>query len=214
MPIDQALPLVMQLGQALQAVHAAGLIHGDVKPHNIFLCGPLDEPASIKLIDFGFAQISATDTPVDGDMVAGTLEYMAPEQLLSDPIDARSDIYSFGVVLFRWLTAELPFDSGVTLGIYGHHLASKPPPPSWLVDEFHPGLDTIILAAMRKNPANRYACVADVLADLQKVLEGNGDHVCGVPLTHVPDEYRPLSEQGRRAFRLLYRAGLSIPAVG
>jgi eukaryotic-like serine/threonine-protein kinase len=213
MPAHEALPLVMQLGRALQAVHDAGLIHGDVKPHNIFLCGELDKPESIKLIDFGFAQSSATDTPVEGDIVAGTLEYMAPEQLLSEPIDARSDIYSFGIVLFRWLTAELPFASGATLGLFAHHLASKPPPPSWLVDGMPPGLEKVILACMRKNPANRYACMPEVLIDLSKVLTGAGD-VQGVPMHQVPDEYRPLSEQGRRAFKILHRAGLSVPALG
>ena len=140
MPVAQALPLMMQLGQALQAVHDAGLIHGDVKPHNIFLCGPLDQPHTVKLIDFGFAQMSATETPVNGDMVAGTLEYMAPEQLLSDPVDPRADIYSFGIVLFRWITAELPFHSDATLGLYAHHVGSTAPPPSWLVDGLRPRL--------------------------------------------------------------------------
>ena len=108
MPVEQALPLALQVAEALEAVHRAGLVHGDVKPHNIFLCGPNDHPSCIKLIDFGFAQLSAVDTPTDDNMVAGTLEYMSPEQILSDPIDARADIYSFGIVLFRWLIAELP----------------------------------------------------------------------------------------------------------
>ena len=108
MPVEQALPLALQVAEALEAVHRAGLVHGDVKPHNIFLCGPLDHPDCIKLIDFGFAQLSSADTPIEDNMVAGTLEYMSPEQILSDPIDARADIYSFGIVLFRWLIAELP----------------------------------------------------------------------------------------------------------
>ena len=65
MPVEQTLPLAMQVAQALEAVHRAGLVHGDVKPHNIFLCGALDHPACIKLIDFGFAQLSSADTPIE-----------------------------------------------------------------------------------------------------------------------------------------------------
>ncbi len=214
MPVKCALPLVRELACALQAVHQAGLVHGDVKPHNVFLCGALDQPQCVKLIDFGFAQSSNDDSIYDGDTVAGTLEYMAPEQILSDPIDARADIYSFGIVLFRWLTAELPFDSGHTLGLLGHHVSSTAPPPSWLIDELHPGLDKVILAAMRKDPANRYACMTDLLADLDCVISGEGE-VRGAPTVNDPDEYCPQSEQGKRAFMILNRAGLSMkPAAG
>ena len=149
----------------------------------------------------------------DGDIVAGTLEYMAPEQLLSDPIDARADIYSFGVVLFRWLTGELPFTSRATLGLFAHHVGSKAPPPSWLADGLQPGLETIVLTCMRKNPANRYSSMGDVLTDLTRVLAGHGSDVFGVALLYSPDEYRPRSAQAQRAFKILDRAGLATHAV-
>ncbi len=208
MPVEQALPFALQLASALDAVHKAGLIHGDVKPHNVFLSGECDSPQSVKLIDFGFAQVCSGDSPTDGDIVAGTLEYMSPEQILSDPIDARSDIYSFGIVLFRWLTGELPFDTGPTLGLFAHHLESKAPPPSWLLEEIHPGLEKIILAAMRKNPANRYASMTEVLTDLDCVLTGKGE-VCGAPIVEQPDAYAPKTEQAIRACKILGRKGLS-----
>ena len=204
MPVDQALPLAKQLAQALGAVHHAGLVHGDVKPHNVFLCGERDHPECIKLIDFGFAQHLSGDTPSDGATVAGTLEYMSPEQILSDPVDVRSDIYSFGIVLFRWLTAELPFDTGPMLRLFAHHLESKAPPPSWLLEEIHPGLEKLILAAMRKNPANRYSTMSDVITDLECVISNIGE-VCGVPMLHEPDEYLPRTEQAKRACRILGR---------
>ena len=213
MSAEDALPLMMQLACALHAVHEAGLVHGDVKPHNIFLCGELDVPNTVKLFDFGFAQTCGDTTMTDGDIVAGTLEYMAPEQLLSDPIDARADIYSFGVVLFRWLTGELPFTSRATLGLFAHHVGSKAPPPSWLADGLQPGLETIVLTCMRKNPANRYSSMSDVLTDLTRVLAGHGSDVIGVPLLYSPDEYRPRSAQAQRAFKILDRAGLATHAV-
>jgi serine/threonine-protein kinase len=204
---------MIQLALALQAVHYAGLVHGDVKPHNTFLCGKLDAPDTIKLFDFGFAQCCGDTTMTDGDIVAGTLEYMAPEQLLSDPIDSRADIYSFGVVLFRWLTGELPFTSRAMLGLFAHHVGSTAPPPSWLADGLQPGLETIVLTCMRKNPANRYSSMSDVLTDLARVLAGHGSDVIGVPLLYSPDEYRPRSEQAQRAFKILDRAGLATRAV-
>jgi serine/threonine-protein kinase len=213
-PSEDALPLMLQLGRALQAVHEAGLIHGDVKPQNIFLCGEMDKPDTVKLIDFGFAQSCGENSQADGDTVAGTLEYMAPEQLLSDPVDARADIYSFGVVMFRWLTGELPFVSRATLGLFAHHVNSVAPPPSWLVDELHPGLETIVLTCMRKNPSNRYSSMNDVLADLARVFAGHGDDVVGVPLLYSPDEYRPRSEQAQRALKILGKAGVHTHAVG
>ena len=212
MPVELALPLAMQLVCALDSVHRAGLVHGDVKPHNVFLCGEQDHPECIKLIDFGFAQLSSGDTP-NGDIVTGTLEYMSPEQILSDPVDARSDIYSFGIVLFRWLTAELPFDSGPTLRLFAHHLGSKPPPPSWLLEEIHPGLEEVILAAMRKNPANRYSSMVEVLADLNCIISNLGE-VRGAPMRHVPDGYLPKTEQAKRACRILNRSEAeSIPSA-
>lgn len=207
MTVAEALPLAMQVARALQAVHCAGLVHGDVKPHNIFLCGERDAPQCVKLIDFGFAQLLSGDTSLDSDIVTGTLEYMAPEQILGEPIDARSDIYSFGIVLFRWLTGELPFDTGPMMGLLGHHLQSAAPPPSWLVDDLNPGLEQLILTAMRKNPDNRYPSMAEVIRDLECVISGM-TKIHGAPLLHTPDEYTPLSEQGKRAYKIIHRSGI------
>ena len=212
MPAEQALPLALELAHALEAVHQAGLVHGDVKPHNVFLCGELDNPAHVKLIDFGFAQISNQESQTGEATVAGTLEYMAPEQLLSDPIDPRADIYSLGVVLFRWLTGELPFDTGAMLRLFAHHLESKAPPPSWLLEEMHPGLDKLILACLRKNPDNRYTCMGTLIADLLCVMLDLGK-VSGAAITCEPDEYWPRSEQGKRALGILSSLGASTRAT-
>jgi serine/threonine-protein kinase len=208
MPAEEALPLALELANALDAVHQVGLVHGDVKPHNVFLCGQLDNPAHVKLIDFGFAQIARQESLVGEATVAGTLEYMAPEQILSDPIDPRADIYSLGVVLFRWVTAELPFDTSAMLRIFAHHLESKAPPPSWLLEDMHPGLEKLILACMRKNPDNRYSCMADVITDLLCIILDLGA-VSGAPILVEPDEYWPRSDQGRHALEILSSLGAS-----
>ncbi len=206
MPVALALPLAVQLGNALDAVHSAGIVHCDVKPHNVFLCGTLDKPDGIKLIDFGCAQLVNDGSRPQGDVVAGTPEYMAPEQIVCDPLDVRTDIYSFGIVLFRWLTGDLPFDSGPMIELFARQLTA--PAPSWLVDGLPLGLERIILTAMRKDPANRYATIVALLADLTSVMTRKGD-VHGVPMIHKPDEYRPRSERGKRAIKLIVQEDLA-----
>jgi len=201
MSVTRALPLVKQLGCALDAVHRAGIVHGDIKPRNVFLCGAMDKPDSIKLFDFGCAQLINAGTSSDNDTVAGTPEYMAPEQILCDPLDARTDIYSFGVTLYRWLTGELPFDSRPMLGLLSSQLTSPAPPPSLLVAGLPPRLEQIILTAMRKDPANRYASMADLLADLICISNGKSE-LRAAPTLHEPDQYRPRNERGQRAFEL------------
>jgi eukaryotic-like serine/threonine-protein kinase len=90
--------------------------------------------------------------------------------------------------------------------LFAHHLESKAPPPSWLLDDIHPGLEKLILTAMRKNPNNRYPSMIEVLADLECLISGNSE-VCGAPLVDTPDEYNPRSAQGKRAFGILTKLG-------
>jgi len=176
----------------------------------VFLCGTLGNPDAVKLIDFGCAQLINGGSPSDGDTVAGTPEYMAPEQILCDPLDARTDIYSFGITLFRWLTGQLPFGSGPTLDLLAHQLTS--PAPSRLVDDLPLGLERLVLTAMRKDPANRYATMVDLFTDLTSVMTGKCD-VHGVPMIHKPDEYHPRSEQGKRTLRLLNQGASAASGV-
>ena len=94
------------------------------------------------------------------------------------------------------------------LRLFAHHLESRPPPPSWLLEEIHPGLEKLILAAMRKDPANRYASMLEVIADLECVTTGIGE-VYGAPMQQERDEYWPRTEQAKRACRILGRVGVS-----
>jgi len=207
MSIRQAMPLAMQLGGALGAVHLAGCIHGDVKPHNVFLCGALDAPSSVKLIDFGCA-LPIGSSRTDGDMVAGTPEYMAPEQILGDPVDQRTDIYAFGIVLFRWLTAELPFCAGSRLGVLKRQLLDRAPRPSCLINGFPRDLESVIQISLRKDPDNRYPTAGALLTDLTGALKSEG-HLHIAPIVHGPDRYHPRTQQGRRALGLLSMASSS-----
>lgn len=187
-----ALRYARQAAAGLAAAHRAGVIHRDIKPDNIFLI----DGDTLKLIDFGMAKV-AHEGASSAEMIMGTVQYMAPEQIVSESVDPRTDVYALGVVLFRMLTGHLPFDVEVGTDLLGHQLFSPAPPPSWLDDDLDPKVEQVILAAMRKDPDNRYPSMDAFLEDLQR------DTPRGSPLTKRPDVYTPSSEAGREAARFL-----------
>lgn len=214
MQVPQALPLLRQLAEGLAAVHCAGIVHGDIKPKNVFLCGPLDEPSTVKIIDFGLAcPFSASVEAAEDETIAGTLEYLSPEQAAADPLDERSDVYAFGIVAFRWLTGELPFDTHLGTQLLVHQLTSPAPPMSWLANEIEPALEALVAVALRKARENRYQTMLGLLADLEMIEEGECV-IQGAPVTVYPDTYEPRNELGRRALAMLLNADherLSLP---
>ena len=111
MDTELALKLVRDAAHALESAHASGVVHRDLKPDNLFLLGPIDAPEALKVIDFGMAELDAQRLPDQNTSILGTAQYMAPEQILVEGMDARTDIYALGVVLFRAITGELPFEA-------------------------------------------------------------------------------------------------------
>jgi serine/threonine-protein kinase len=194
-----ACEIARDAARGLAAIHRAGYVHRDVKPDNLFLCDSDRHGVTVKVIDFGFCT-EASRANEEGRNVLGTLEYIAPEQAVAEAIDGRTDVYSLGVVLFRCITGELPFDA-CARGVVSHHLMSQVPPPSWLVDDLERWVDPIVLSATRKHPDNRYASMADVLEELEAALAGKP--VSGAPARVEPDEYRPKSDKGRAAVETL-----------
>lgn len=195
-----ALRIVKEAARGLAAVHAAGAVHRDVKPDNLFLCDEERHGVSVKVLDFGFATFLDSETD---ERVFGTLKYIAPEQAVAEKIDARADIYALGVVLFRMLTGELPFDACAERGILTHHLLSTIPPPSWLREDLPEGVDRVVESAVRKHPRNRYGSMDELLEDLDRALRG--EPVWGAPQTVWPDRFRPETDTGREALSLLRR---------
>lgn len=176
----------------LVAAHRAGVIHRDIKPDNLFVT----DDDSIKVIDFGMAKVMR-DGPPSTQLVMGTVQYMAPEQIVSESVDARTDVYALGVVLFRMLTGHLPFDVELGTDLLGHQLFSPAPPPSWLDDDLDPNLERVILCAMRKDPNNRYPSMDAFVEDLSRRTPR------GCEMTRAPDVYQPSSEAGREAAKFL-----------
>src|SRR5882762_4672638 len=170
MPTDLALAMMRHAGQGLVAAHRAGIVHRDVKPGNLFLLGPIGNPYGLKVIDFGMAKGERSGRISSHDLVLGTIEYMAPEQIVTDPSDARTDVYGLGVVMFRVFTGHLPFDVETDVELLAHQMYSPAPPPSWLQEDIDPRIERVILRAMRKHPDNRYPSMEALVADLERIL--------------------------------------------
>jgi serine/threonine protein kinase len=202
-PFELALDLVRQAAQGLSAAHRAGIVHRDVKPDNFVLVGPTDDPYGLKLIDFGMAKLDSTGGTSGTHTILGTVEYMAPEQILAESVDARTDVYAMGVVMFRLFTGHLPFETSQPADLLRHQLFSSMPPPSWLNDELDGRVEAMILAATRKHPANRYADMQALLDDLDALIGVTAGEVSPPSPEKLPDMYTPSSARGAEALAVL-----------
>ncbi len=182
---DEAAEVILPLMGALGALHEAGLIHRDLKPANIFLT-----PQGVKLLDFGVARLAETSDAqtmaalTAPGAVTGTVRYMSPEQIVGDPLDARTDIFALGVLLFEMLTGRPPFDASANLNWINAVL--KEDPPSFDEPELR-SLTPIVSRALQRQPADRYASVQEMCVALETALRANGvspvvhDGNCGMP---------------------------------
>lgn len=168
MPLPEILRILKDVLGGLQYAHSEGVIHRDLKPANIMLT----RRGQAVLTDFGIAQIvGATQYTVSGALM-GTLNYMAPEQGLKAICDARSDIYSLGIVFYEMLTGYTPFDADTPLAILLKHLNDPLPLPTQVDPSLPIALEQIVLKTLAKEPADRFQIAAEMLAALEKILEG------------------------------------------
>ncbi|MFT3776273.1 MAG: serine/threonine-protein kinase [Minicystis sp.] len=183
-------PMIAKAASALAAAHRAGIIHRDVKPDNLFLVGERGAPYTLKVVDFGMAKLQEVSNLSQTGMTLGTLAYIAPEQALADPIDARTDIYGLGVVMYRMLTGQLPFNPADDAMLVAQHLFVPPLRPSAVRPGLDPRIEAVIMTALRKRPENRYPTMAALAEDLERILGERPGEVREGPIRAAPDLYQ------------------------
>jgi serine/threonine-protein kinase len=200
----RALDVCRQVAAALDAAHAQGLIHRDVKPANVLIDG-----RTAFLTDFGLTKrIEGTQTNLTkaGDVV-GTIHYVAPEQIEGGRVDARTDIYSLGCLVYHCLTGELPFARDTDVAVIYAHLSEEPPRISSVRPELPGGLDAVIAKALEKAPERRFQTCADLMSAARSVIDAAGplaDTATPRPVPAFGDHFDvPTSGAGRR-----------VPAIG
>jgi serine/threonine protein kinase len=193
----------VQIADGLAAAHAAGVVHRDVKPDNVFLVGPRGAHHTAKLLDFGLAEIELGAATTTGGVAKGTTSTMAPEQVLDDGVDGRTDVYGLGVVLFKAVTGQLPFEGPDDVVVFAHQVLSPAPPASWIADGLLPGLDQVIAATLCKHPDNRYATMDELRADLSRLVRVPQGEVSPPAVVVDPDAYAPNTPHAVKAIEFL-----------
>jgi len=199
MRAEVALPLLVQVCQALAAAHRHGVLHRDLKPENVFLCHRDGPVPFVKILDFGIAKLFGGELQAGqttAGFIVGTPEYMAPEQATGEALDGRADLYALGVIAYRLATGRLPFSGGGLTGVLLAHRDQAPRPPQELAPDIPPGLANAILRALAKRPEHRFQSADEFRLALEATLAQLGG---------APEAQRPAAA--------LASAGPSTPAT-
>jgi len=169
-PVQVAIDFARQILAALRFAHRHGIVHRDIKPHNVLV----DGDGRVKVTDFGIARAGAASQMTEAGSIIGTAQYLSPEQAKGAPVDQRSDLYSLGIVLYELLTGTVPFAGDTPVEIAMKHLSTPPEPPSARVPAIPRDVDLVVTRALAKDPARRYASAEEMDADLERIARGAG----------------------------------------
>src|ERR671923_1658425 len=167
LPVAEAVAYAIEIGRGLSCAHSHRLVHRDVKPQNVLI----DPEGRAKVTDFGIARSLESDGLTKTGRVLGTTDYVAPEQAMGSMVDARSDIYSLGVLLYEMLTGEVPFYAETLVGVAMKHVNEQMPDVQRRRPEASSALAAVVERATAKDPKKRYPDMASLLADLEGALE-------------------------------------------
>lgn len=167
-PVEKCIGIMKQLLAALAHAHDRGVIHRDIKPHNILVL----KSGKVILTDFGIARLKGPDTNTVDEKAVGTVYYISPEQAGGGEIDHRSDIYSLGVMLYEMLTGQLPFTGESTVEIAMKHISAHPVPPRELLPTIPKGMEQLVMFALEKDPEDRFQS-AEQMAKYLSALEND-----------------------------------------
>jgi serine/threonine protein kinase/predicted Zn-dependent protease len=200
--IDSVIDYAIQIAEALEEAHSNGIIHRDIKSDNIMV----NAKDQVKVMDFGLAKLKGSLKITRSSSTIGTVAYMAPEHLQGTEIDARSDIFSFGVLLYEMLSGKLPFKGEYESAVMYAILNQEPEP----VDKYRPDLSAewlhILNRSLEKNPDNRYQSMSDLLIDLRR-LKRDSDRVDRDALASVP------VKQKKTALKGLFPSKIWLPTI-
>ena len=188
-PLGIAIDYTRQILSALRFAHRNGIVHRDIKPHNVIV----DGEGRVKVMDFGIARAGAASQMTEAGSIIGTAQYLSPEQARGAPVDQTSDLYSTGIVLYELLTGSVPFTGETPVEIAMKHLSQAPVAPSAHRPEIPRDLDYVVLRALAKDPADRYHSAEEMDSDLERIARG-----IGVSAETAEAATTVLSQDGRR----------------
>jgi len=188
LPVEETVRITEQVAGALDAAHAAGLVHRDVKPANVLLSEP---DGHVYLCDFGIAKRLSSDSTTRTGLFLGTADYCSPEQIEGLPLDARADVYSLGAVVFHCLTGRPPFARNGEFAVLQAHLGDPPPRASELRPELPPAVDDVVGTALAKDAEARYPSAGAFARALRGALTGDADDATKAAPVAAPADQSP-----------------------
>ena len=162
--IDEAVKITISIGEGLEHAHAMGIVHCDIKPHNVIITNT----GRVQVTDFGIARaMNSTNTVMYTNSIMGSAHYLSPEQASGKSVDGNTDIYSLGVVLYEMLTGKVPFEGDTPIAVALKHVREKVIPPTRYNPSIPPLLESVVLKALAKNPADRFESISEMMGDLR-----------------------------------------------
>jgi len=165
---DLVISVSIQIVEALRFAHRRDVIHRDIKPQNIII----DDDGRVKVTDFGIARAGNVSTMTEAGSILGTAHYLSPEQAQGQPVEAASDLYSLGIVMYEMATGKMPFDGDNPVSIAMQHVHDQPAPPRSIVPDLPENLEAVILRSLGKRPTERYLTAQAMHEDLKRAQDG------------------------------------------